>query len=207
MSGLSNGTAYTFRIRAVAGTVHGAASAEVTATLLAPVVEFSAGRYDGSEAALSRTVTVGVRATPSFSTATTVSYRVGGTASSGADFTALAGALSMTGGGGSLAVSILDDRVDEEAETIMLRLDAGSGYSASHGVQPQEGGARWRHRGNALGLGQAVCLPVRSCPGRGSHVARLAPPSFPQASRWSLPALSLATRPSAVRGRAARAKR
>ena len=62
---------------------------------------------------------------------------------------------------------------------------------------------RWRHRGNALGLGQAVCLPVRSCPGRGSHVARLAPPSFPQASRWSLPALSLATRPSAVRGRAA----
>ena len=26
---------------------------------------------------------------------------------------------------------------------------------------------RWRHRGNALGLGQAVCLPVRSCPGRG----------------------------------------
>ena len=102
VSGLSNGTAYTFRIRAVAGTVHAAASAEVTATLLAPVVEFSAARYDGSEAALSRTVTVGLSATPAFSTSTTVSYRVSGTASSGADFTALAGAVSMTGGGAAL---------------------------------------------------------------------------------------------------------
>ena len=96
---------------------------------MASVVEFSAVSYDGSEAGGSGTVTVGLRATPSFSTSTTVSYRVGGTASSGADFTALAGALSMTGGGGSLAVSILEDRVDEEAETIVLQLDGGSGYT------------------------------------------------------------------------------
>ncbi|MXW12194.1 MAG: hypothetical protein F4Z73_04860 [Synechococcus sp. SB0668_bin_13] len=114
---------------------------EATATPLAPVVEFSAASYDGSEAAGSGTVTVGLSATPAFSTSTTVSYSVRGTASSGADFTALAGAVSMTGGGGSLAVSILDDRVDEEAETMVLHLEAGSGYNGSHGVQPQEGGA------------------------------------------------------------------
>ena len=74
----------------------------MTATPLASVVEFSAVSYDGSEAGGSGTVTVGLRATPSFSTSTTVSYRMGGTASSGADFTALAGAVSMTGGGAAL---------------------------------------------------------------------------------------------------------
>ncbi|MXZ82121.1 MAG: hypothetical protein F4Z10_00145, partial [Synechococcus sp. SB0666_bin_14] len=131
VTGLTNGTLYSFRIRAVAGTVHGAASEERTATPLAPVVQFSSASYNGSEAAGSRTVTVELSASPAFSAATNVSYAVSstGTTTYGEDSNALGGPVSMTGGSGSIVVTILDDRIDEEAETIVLHLVAGSGYT------------------------------------------------------------------------------
>ena len=73
---LTNGTVYGFRIRAVAGTVHGAVSDERTATPQAPVpvVQFGSATYTGSEAAGSRTVTVELSASPAFSAPTSISY-------------------------------------------------------------------------------------------------------------------------------------
>ena len=129
VTGLANGTLYSFRIRAVAGTVHGVASDERTATPLAPVVQFGSVAYNGSEAADSRTVTVELSASPAFSAPTNVSYSVSGTATEGNDFSSLSDTVSMTGGSGSIAVTILDDRIEEGAEAIVLNLDAGNGYT------------------------------------------------------------------------------
>ncbi|MYI88049.1 MAG: hypothetical protein F4074_05615 [Synechococcus sp. SB0672_bin_10] len=54
----------------------------------------------------------------------------------GANFTTLDGAVSMTGGAGSLAVTILDDRLDEEAETMVLNLVSGKGGAGGQSAQP-----------------------------------------------------------------------
>jgi hypothetical protein len=61
---------------------------------------------------------------------TTLFYSIGGTATAGADFTdPNAGAIAVSGSGAEIPIQILNDgEVNEEIETIVLRLDPGSGY-------------------------------------------------------------------------------
>ncbi len=100
-----------------------------TAPSALPAVEFSAAAYSGGEASGSRTVNVALRATPAFTVATEVSCRVSGTATAGEDFTPLAGTVSMAGGSATISITILDDQVADDGETIVLTLIAANGYT------------------------------------------------------------------------------
>ena len=94
-----------------------------------PAVEFTAAAYSGGEASGNRTINVALRATPAFTAATEVSYRVSGTATAGEDFTPLPGTVSMTGGAGVIPITILQDQMDDDGETIVLTLTAANGYA------------------------------------------------------------------------------
>ena len=95
----------------------------------APTVQFGAASYSGGEASGSRTVNVGLTASPTFGSATSLTYNVGGTATPGTDYTALSGTLSMTGGSGTITITITDDQVDDADETIVLTLTPSNDYS------------------------------------------------------------------------------
>ena len=95
----------------------------------APTVQFGAASYSGGEASGSRTVNVGLTASPTFGSATSLTYNVGGTAIPGTDYTALSGTLSMTGGSGTITITITDDQVDDADETIVLTLTPSNDYS------------------------------------------------------------------------------
>lgn len=84
---------------------------------------------DGTDHALAFTVTrYGDTAD-----ALTVNYTVGGSATPGSDFNALAGSVIIPVGSSSaqVAVTVLPDAVLEQMETVTLTLAAGSGYTAS----------------------------------------------------------------------------
>lgn len=68
---------------------------------------------------------------PASGIAITVNYTISGTATSGADFTALPGSIAFAAGdtNKTIAVSILADTDLEDAETIVLTLEPGTGYS------------------------------------------------------------------------------
>ena len=94
-----------------------------------PAVEFTAAVYSGGEASGNHTINVALMATPAFTAATTVSYAVSGTATAGEDFTPLPGTVSMTGGAGVIPITILQDQMDDDGETIILTLTAANGYT------------------------------------------------------------------------------
>ena len=95
-----------------------------------PAVEFVAAAYSEGEAAGGRTVNVGLRATPAFPASTPVSYRVSGTAAAGEDFTITnSGTIFMTGGAGIIPITILDDQMADDGETIVLTLIAANDYT------------------------------------------------------------------------------
>ncbi|MCY3948609.1 MAG: LysM peptidoglycan-binding domain-containing protein [Acidimicrobiaceae bacterium] len=95
-----------------------------------PVVQFGSAAYTAGEAAGSRTVSVALSVSPAPTASLAVAYTVGGTAASGADFTALAGTVSVAKGTASatIAVTVNDDALDEDAETIILTLTDGAAY-------------------------------------------------------------------------------
>ena len=95
----------------------------------APTVQFGATSYSGGEVSGSRTVNVGLTASPAFGSATSLTYAVGGTATPGTDYTALSGTVSMTGGSGTITITITDDLVDDADETIVLTLNPSNDYS------------------------------------------------------------------------------
>ena len=94
-----------------------------------PAVEFAAAAYSGGEASGNRTINVALRATTAFTAATPVSYAVSGTATASEDFTPLPGTVSMTGGAGVIPITILQDQMDDDGETIVLTLIAANGYT------------------------------------------------------------------------------
>ena len=92
---------------------------------------FGSASFTATEAAASRTVTVPVTLTPAPTAAVTVNYSVGGTATSGDDYTALSGTVSVgTSGTANISVVVVDDDVhDGPAETVVLTITDDAAYS------------------------------------------------------------------------------
>ena len=77
---------------------------------------------------------VEVRLDPAPSTDITLAYTVTGTATSGTDYTALSGTLSVPKGAttATVPVAVIDDSVHESSETLVLTLTAGEGYAVGN---------------------------------------------------------------------------
>ena len=94
-----------------------------------PAAGFAAGASSAAEDAGTHTVRVSLsRAAPS---ALTLAYAVSGTATAGADYTALAGTVAVAAGAThvDIAVALTDDGEDERDETVLLTLAEGAGYT------------------------------------------------------------------------------
>ena len=95
-----------------------------------PVVSFASSSSSALESVGTRNVTVNLSPAPS--TATMVSYTVGGNATEGSDYSISgSGALSVSMGAttATLAVAITDDTAEENDETVILTLTQDSGYT------------------------------------------------------------------------------
>ncbi len=93
--------------------------------------QFAAGSHTAGEASSSRTVTVTINVSAPPVADTDISYTVSGTASSGVDYTALTGTVTLDADASSVSfdVVVVDESSDEPTETVVLTLDAGSGYT------------------------------------------------------------------------------
>ena len=93
-----------------------------------PTVTFAQGSQHASESAGTRNVTV--RLSVAQATPLALAYTVGGTATPGADYTALSGTLTVPAGttSATLPVALVADGVDDPDETVVLTLAAGAGY-------------------------------------------------------------------------------
>ena len=94
-----------------------------------PTVSFASASSSAAEDAGS--VNVAVNLSPAPTSAITVSYTVGGTATSGTDFAALSGSVPVASNATSvnIPVAITDDSADESDETVILTLTTGSDYA------------------------------------------------------------------------------
>ncbi|HVI49040.1 MAG TPA: Calx-beta domain-containing protein [Chitinophaga sp.] len=73
----------------------------------------------------------------------TVSYTVGGTATSGSDYTALSGVVTIPAGQNSVAlpVSVIDDKIIENTETVLMTLTSGTSTSFTFTASTTNGSA------------------------------------------------------------------
>ncbi len=94
-----------------------------------PSVRFSSSSSSGAEDMGTQNVQVNLSPAPQSSI--TIAYTVGGTASSGADYASLPGSVQAGANATSviIPVSITDDALVEGAETVMLTLASGTGYT------------------------------------------------------------------------------
>jgi hypothetical protein len=95
-----------------------------------PVVSISASDASAAEQSLDSATFVVARS-GSATAALTVHYIVGGTATSGSDYTALAGSVTIPAGAASasIAVTPIDDLSVENPETVIATLSANAGYT------------------------------------------------------------------------------
>ena len=95
-----------------------------------PKVSFGQATYSAGEASGGQTVKVMVTVDHAPTANLSVSFTVGGTAMPGADYTALAGTVTVLTGERSaeIAVTITDDSLSESLETIELTLSDGAAY-------------------------------------------------------------------------------
>ncbi len=99
--------------------------------VVVPDVSFGSSVYSGGEGSGSRSVSVGlVLSAAAPSGGLVVSYQVGGSAVAGSDYSSLSGSVAFVQGSSSaaIAVSVTDDAVDDDAETIVLTLVDGAAY-------------------------------------------------------------------------------
>ena len=97
-------------------------------TVVKPTVSFSAATSSPAEGTSPHNVAVSLSPAPA--TDITLAYTVSGSATSGSDFSALDGSVSVTSGTASvnIPVTITDDSVDDDDETIILTLSAGGNF-------------------------------------------------------------------------------
>ena len=93
-----------------------------------PTASFASASQTVQEGSGTSDVTVNLSPAPAADI--TLAYTVDGTATSGSDYTALSGTLSVPKDAttATIPVAIVDDSLKEESETIILTLSAGSGY-------------------------------------------------------------------------------
>ncbi len=103
--------------------------ARLTFTRVVPTASFARASSSAGEGAGTRNVAVSLSSAPP--STIRLSYAVSGSATPGADYAALPGAVSVSSGATSvnIPVRITDDAADEAAETLVLTLTGGSGYT------------------------------------------------------------------------------
>lgn len=101
-----------------------------------PTIQFDATTSSGSEATTPKTL--GLTLSAASASIVTVNYSLAGTATSGSDYTAPSGVVSIPIGNttATISIPILDDTIDESDETLTLTLygpiNAGIGVNAVH---------------------------------------------------------------------------
>ncbi|MYA75443.1 MAG: hypothetical protein F4Y27_12295, partial [Acidimicrobiaceae bacterium] len=97
--------------------------------LPAPVATFTQSAQSASEATTPRLVTVTLDRV--VTTPVTVAYTTSGTATSGGDYTAPSGSVTVAANAqtATISLTVADDDDHEDAETIVLTLGTGSGYT------------------------------------------------------------------------------
>ena len=93
-----------------------------------PAASFGSASQTVQEGSGTSDVTVNLSPAPAADI--TLAYTVDGTATSGSDYTALSGTVAVSAGAttATIPVAIVDDGANEDAETVVLTLSAGSGY-------------------------------------------------------------------------------
>ena len=103
----------------------------------APVLSVTVNNADIAEAAGDSTVTVSTGSGSTFEDDQTITLTLGGTATTGDDYTIGSTSLTLPAGSGTAAASIattitaVQDRIDDDAETIVVNAALGSGLSAT----------------------------------------------------------------------------
>ena len=130
VTGLTNGTVYTLRIRAVAGTTNGVVSEEVTVTPVAPQITITAVTSpvtEGTDAVF----TISASPTP----ASNLMVNLTVTEAAGSDFVASGdeGIKTVTipaaSGSATYTVATMNDDTDEENGSVTVTVANGSGYT------------------------------------------------------------------------------
>ena len=93
-----------------------------------PTVSFSAATSSPAEGTSPHNVAVSLSPAPA--TDITLSYDISGTATAGSDYSTLSGSVAVTSGSATvdIPVTITDDSVDDDDETIILTLSAGGNH-------------------------------------------------------------------------------
>ena len=122
VTGFSGGTTVTDNADALA--VTSVAPADIEASI-------ATAAYSAGEATADRSVDVAVslsKAAPAGGL--TVSYTVAGTATAGSDYTTLGGTVTFAAGTSTanITVAVLDDSIDDDAETVVITLTDGASY-------------------------------------------------------------------------------
>ena len=111
-----------------------------------PEASFASGSSSAVESAGTRNIRVDLNPAPR--SAITIAYGVGGTATSGSDYTALSRTVAVAANATSVTIPVVitDDTAEENNETVVLTLTQGSGYTVgspnSHTltIQDNDGG-------------------------------------------------------------------
>ncbi|MXZ99501.1 MAG: hypothetical protein F4Z23_10760, partial [Acidimicrobiaceae bacterium] len=98
----------------------------------AVTASFASDAYTATEAAASRTVNARLNLSPAPTSAIAIGYTVTGTAASGDDYTALSGTVNASPGDTfvDVAVTVIDDNIDDDGETVVLTLTTSPLYNA-----------------------------------------------------------------------------